>query len=67
MDPQLIADSYERCGWQYQTVPKVWIDSLVQWMVEDKIIPKPVSYDEVTNFTFQQGYPGYPGWEKMKK
>jgi len=67
MDPKLIADAYDKCGWQYQKVPKVWIDSLVQWMVQDKIIAKPVAYDEVTNFSFQDGYPGYPGWDKMKK
>jgi NitT/TauT family transport system substrate-binding protein len=67
MDVKLIADAYDKCGWQYQQVPKVWIDSLVQWMVKAKIIPKAVSYEEVTNFSFQDGYPGYPGWEKMKK
>lgn len=67
MDVKLIEDAYDKCGWQYQRVPKVWIESLIQWMVKDKIIAKPVRYDEVTNFSFQDGYPGYPGWEKMKK
>lgn len=67
MDVKLIEDAYDKCGWQYQKVPKIWIETLIQWMVKDKIIAKPVSYDEVTNFSFQDGYPGYPGWEKMKK
>lgn len=67
MDVKLIEAAYDKCGWQYQKVPKVWIESLIQWMVKDKIIAKPVSYDEVTNFSFQDGYPGYPGWEKMKQ
>ncbi|MGH7313105.1 MAG: ABC transporter substrate-binding protein, partial [Candidatus Rokuibacteriota bacterium] len=67
MDAKLIEDAYDKCGWQYQRVPKVWIESLIQWMVKGKIIAKPVRYDEVTNFSFQDGYPGYPGWEKMKK
>ena len=26
-----------------------------------------VTYEEVTDFSFQDGYPGYPGWEKLKK
>jgi NitT/TauT family transport system substrate-binding protein len=67
MDVKLIEDAYDKCGWQYQRVPKVWIESLIQWMVKDKIIAKPVRYDEVTDFSLQDGYPGYPGWEKMKK
>jgi len=67
MDVKLIEDAYDKCGWQYQRVPKVWIESLIEWMVKDKIIPRPVRYDEVTNFSFQDGYSGYPGWEKMKK
>lgn len=67
MDPRLIEDSYDNCGWQYQKPPRVWIETLVQWMVQDKIIPRPVSYEEVTDFSLQEGYPGYPGWEKMKK
>jgi len=67
MDVKLIENSYDKCGWEYQRPPKVWIETLIQWMVEDKIISKPVSYDEVIDFSFQEGYPGYPGWEKMKK
>ncbi len=67
MDAKLIEDAYDRCGWEYQRPPQAWIETLIQWMVQDKIISKPVSYNDVTDFSFQEGYPGYPGWEKMKK
>ena len=67
MDEALIRDSYKNCGWQYQKPPKVWIDTLIKWMKEDNIIQKDVTYDEVTDFSLQQGYPGYPGWEKKEK
>lgn len=67
MDAKLIEDAYDKCGWEYQRPPKVWIETLIQWMVQDKILSKPVSYNDVTDFSFQEGYPGYPGWEKMKK
>ncbi len=64
MDPKLIEDSYDNCGWSYQKPPRVWIETLVAWMREAKIIDKPVTYEEVTDFSLQEGYPGYPGWEK---
>jgi len=67
MDPKLIEDSYDNCGWQYQQPPRVWIDTLVSWMLKNKVIDKPVSYEAVTDFSLQQGYPGYPGWEKARK
>jgi hypothetical protein len=67
MDAKLIEDSYDNCGWQYQRPPRVWIESLIQWMVKDRIIQKPVAYEEVTDFALQEGYPGYPGWEKLGK
>jgi NitT/TauT family transport system substrate-binding protein len=67
MDLKLIEESYDNCGWSYQKPPKVWIDTLVDWMVQDKIIDKKVSYEQVTDFSLQDGYPGYPGWEKTKK
>lgn len=67
MDPKLIEDSYDNCGWQYQRPPKVWIDTLITWMRQANVIDKNVTYEEVTDFSLQEGYPGYPGWEKMKK
>jgi ABC-type nitrate/sulfonate/bicarbonate transport system substrate-binding protein len=66
MDPKLIEDSYDNCGWQYQKVPKVWIETLVSWMRKADILQKDVKYEEVTDFSLQEGY-GYPGWEKLKK
>jgi ABC-type nitrate/sulfonate/bicarbonate transport system substrate-binding protein len=67
MDPKLIEDSYDNCGWSYQKPPRVWIETLVSWMVKNKIVDRPVAYDQVTDFSLQEGYPGYPGWEKTKK
>jgi NitT/TauT family transport system substrate-binding protein len=67
MDPKLIEDSYDNCTWEYQKPPKVWIETLIAWMKQKKIIDKALTYEEVTDFSLQEGYPGYPGWEKMKK
>jgi ABC-type nitrate/sulfonate/bicarbonate transport system substrate-binding protein len=67
MDPKLIEDSYDNCGWNYQKPPRVWIETLAGWMRKNDILQKDVTYEEVTNFSLQEGYPGYPGWEKMKK
>ena len=67
MEPKLIEDAYDNCGWSYQKPPKVWIETLIGWMTKNKLIDKPVTYEQVTDFSMQDGYPGYPGWEKMKK
>ncbi len=67
MDESLIKASYKNCGWEYQKPPKVWIDTLIKWMKEDGILQKDITYDQVTDFSLQEGYPGYPGWEKQKK
>ena len=67
MDAKLIEDSYDNCGWQYQKPPKVWVETLVSWMRKADIIQKDIKYEEATDFSMQDGYPGYPGWEKMKK
>jgi len=67
MDPKLIEDSYDNCGWSYQRPPKVWIETLAGWMKKNGIVDKDVTYEQVTDFSLQEGYPGYPGWEKMKK
>ena len=31
------------------------------------VLQKDVKYEEVTDFSLQEGSPGYPGWEKLKK
>jgi ABC-type nitrate/sulfonate/bicarbonate transport system substrate-binding protein len=67
MEPKLIEDSYDNCGWQYQKPPKIWIETLQTWMKKNDIIQKTATYEDLVDFTFQDGYPGYPGWEKMKK
>lgn len=67
MDPKLIEDSYDNCGWQYQRPPKVWIETLITWMRRNDIIDKDAKYEEVTDFSLQEDYPGYPGWDKLKK
>jgi ABC-type nitrate/sulfonate/bicarbonate transport system substrate-binding protein len=67
MDEQLIVDSYDECGWGYNTVPQVWVETTIKWMTEDKLIQKPVAYNDVVDMSMAQTYPGYPGWEKVKK
>jgi ABC-type nitrate/sulfonate/bicarbonate transport system substrate-binding protein len=67
MDPKLIEDSYDNCGWSYQQPPRVWIETLVGWMRKNNIIDKDAKYEQLVNYSLQEGYPGYPGWEKAKK
>jgi ABC-type nitrate/sulfonate/bicarbonate transport system substrate-binding protein len=66
MDAKLIEDSYDNCGWAYQKPPKVWIDTLIGWMREEKLVQKEVAYNDVVDFSLQDSYPGYPAYEKIK-
>lgn len=66
MDAKLIEDSYDNCGWAYQKPPKVWIDTLIGWMREEKLVQKEVAYNDVVDFSLQDSYPGYPAHEKIK-
>jgi hypothetical protein len=36
-------------------------------MNEDKLIQNPVVYDQLVDMSMAESYPGYPGWEKLKK
>ena len=67
IEAKLLEDSYDNCGWNYNTIPKVWMDTLIKWMTEDKLLQKPVVYDDLVDMSLAESYPGYPGWEKMKK
>lgn len=67
MDEQLIVDSYEKCGWDYNTIPQAWMETTIKWMTEDKLIQKPVAHKDVVDMSMAEAYPGYPGWEKIKK
>ena len=67
MDEKLITDSYDNCGWTYNEIPKGWIETTMAWMNEDKLIQNPVKYDDVVDMSMAASYPGYPGWEKLKK
>jgi NitT/TauT family transport system substrate-binding protein len=67
IDVKLLEDSYDNCGWNYNTIPKVWIDTLVGWMEEDKLLQKKVEYKDLVDMSLAESYPGYPGWEKLKK
>ncbi|HKX37796.1 MAG TPA: ABC transporter substrate-binding protein [Burkholderiales bacterium] len=66
IDPKLLEDSYDNCGWNYQKPPQVWVETLIGWMKEDKLIQKDVSYKDVVDFSLQDSYPGYPAYEKLK-
>ena len=63
---KLLEQSYDNCGWTYQKPPKEWIDVLIGWMRDEKLIQKPIKYEDVVDFSLQDSYPGYPGWEKIK-
>ena len=67
IDQSLLEKSYDSCGWSYNEVPRAWVDALIGWMKEDGLIQKPVTYDDVVDPSFAKSYPGYPGWEKLKK
>jgi hypothetical protein len=43
------------------------MDTLIKWMNEDKLLQKQVAYDELVDMSLAESYPGYPGWEKLKK
>ena len=66
IDAKLLEDSYDNCGWNYQKPPQVWIETLIRWMSEEKLIQKKVTYKDVVDFSLQDSYPGYPGYEKLK-
>ena len=66
IDAKLLEDSYDNCGWSYQKPPQVWIETLIGWMREDKLIQKDVAYKDVVDFSLQDSYPGYPAYEKLK-
>jgi len=66
IDAKLLEDSYDNCGWNYQKPPQAWIETLIGWMKEDKLIQKDVSYKDVVDFSLQDSYPGYPAYEKLK-
>lgn len=66
LEVKLLEDSYDNCGWSYQKPPKVWIDTLIGWMREEKLLQKDVAYNDVVDFSLQDAYPGYPAYEKIK-
>jgi ABC-type nitrate/sulfonate/bicarbonate transport system substrate-binding protein len=66
IDAKLLEDSYDNCGWNYQKPPQVWVETLIRWMTEEKLIQKKVTYNDVVDFSLQDSYPGYPAYEKLK-
>lgn len=67
MDSKLLEQSYDNCGWTYNAPPKVWIETLLKWMKEDNLLQKPVAYEDAVDLSMAESYPGYPGYEKLKK
>ena len=67
IDQKLLENSYDNCGWGYNTIPKVWINTTLKWMNDDKLIQKPVAYEDIVDMSLAESYPGYPGWEKIEK
>ena len=66
IDISLLSTAYDNCGWDYNAPPPIWIQTLIKWMEEDKLIQTKVGYDDVVDLSMAQSYPGYPGWEKLK-
>jgi NitT/TauT family transport system substrate-binding protein len=66
IDTSLLEKSYDNCGWQYDKPPRPWIDALIGWMKEDGLLQKPVAYEDAVDTSLADGYPGYPGYEKLK-
>lgn len=67
IDIALLDKSYGACGWDYDKPPKVWMDALLGWMKDDGLLQKAISYDEAVDMSLADSYPGYPGYEKLKK
>ena len=67
MDSKLLEQSYDNCGWTYNAPPKVWIETLLKWMKEDNLLQKPITYEDAVDLSMAESYPGYPGYEKLKK
>lgn len=63
---KLLETAYDNCTWQYDAPPKIWIETLIKWMKEEKLIRTEVTYDDVVDLSMVKSYPGYPGWEKLK-
>lgn len=62
----IMAKAYDNCGWDYNEPPKVWINTLIKWMNDEKLLKKQVGYDDVVDMSMAKTYPGYPAWEKIK-
>ncbi|RAI39805.1 ABC transporter substrate-binding protein [Rhodoplanes roseus] len=66
LDAGLLQEAYGNCGWSYNEVPRAWVEALIGWMTEDKLLQKTVGYDDVVDDGFAKSYPGYPAYEKLK-
>jgi NitT/TauT family transport system substrate-binding protein len=63
---KLLETAYDNCTWEYNAPPPVWIETLIKWMKEEKIVRKDVKYNDVVDLSMVKSYPGYPGWKKLK-
>lgn len=67
IDVSLLEDSYDNCGWEYNEPPKIWIETLMDWMKKGNLLQNEVAYESVVDLSLAESYPGYPGWEKIKQ
>lgn len=67
IDTKLLEQSYGNCTWNYNAPPKIWIETLLKWMKEDNLLQNPVAYDDAVDLSMAESYPGYPGYEHLKK
>jgi ABC-type nitrate/sulfonate/bicarbonate transport system substrate-binding protein len=67
IEEALLEDSYSACGWDYDAPPPIWIETLIGWMGEEKLLQGDVAYDTVVDLSMAESYPGYPGWEHLEQ
>jgi NitT/TauT family transport system substrate-binding protein len=65
IERSLLEESGRNCSWEYNAPPRPWIEALMGWMKEDRLLQRDVTYAEMVNLSMAEAYPGYPGHEKL--
>lgn len=65
LDRALLEEASRNCGWDYNAPPRAWLESLLGWMKEDRLLQRDIGYDQCVDLSLANSYPGYPGYEKL--